>query len=619
MAVKVGSVVVDLQARNRDFVSGFRESAGAVATLKSQVLSLQGLLIGGAGLAGITAAAKATVDWAVSLGELNVRLGFSVEFLSQMKFVAEASGVRFNELATSMQRFTRRLAEARAGTGTLLPALETLGLDAEKLSQLNADEAFLAWADALSKIEHPGQRAALAMAGMDVEGVKVVQMLAGGTDAMARLREEADDLGLTITANTSAAATELAFELQRMTARAEGLVTALVSGMLPAVVDLVKGFNDFGSAAAGARAVGEAFGNMLNGVRIAANSVILAVTDTVQNILSLNRAAGLLLALDFEGAAAERESFARNQRQRTLDFLEETERLLGTFPAFERFIPAERFRTDTGPEPQHGPPEPDRRRTSRARNDALREANRLLAENARLTLSARSASEVLADTYADLRQRLEAGGISQRTFNVLVEQAREAYQRQVESMADQAPRFSEIIDKQLDDAKKGMRALAEQQAQTQRILTGTLQRGLQGLLDGTTTIKQAFSAMIADITSQLARLAAQEAFGQLFGGTGRTGGSPFTSFFGSLFSLLPGFQGGGTFRVGGSGGPDSQLVAFRATPGEAVAVGAPAQTAAGSVVIEQHLHFSGPPDALAAQQLAAQTALAVDSAARRNL
>jgi hypothetical protein len=33
------------------------------------------------------------------------------------------------------------------------------------------------------------------------------------------------------------------------------------------------------------------------------------------------------------------------------------------------------------------------------------------------------------------------------------------------------------------------------------------------------------------------------------------------------------FQQGGSFTVGGSGGPDSQLVAFRATPGEPVTVG----------------------------------------------
>jgi len=40
---------------------------------------------------------------------------------------------------------------------------------------------------------------------------------------------------------------------------------------------------------------------------------------------------------------------------------------------------------------------------------------------------------------------------------------------------------------------------------------------------------------------------------------------------------LQGFQSGGQFRVGGSGGPDSQLVAFRATPNETVSVRTPGQ------------------------------------------
>jgi hypothetical protein len=42
-----------------------------------------------------------------------------------------------------------------------------------------------------------------------------------------------------------------------------------------------------------------------------------------------------------------------------------------------------------------------------------------------------------------------------------------------------------------------------------------------------------------------------------------------------------GFQGGGSFMVGGSGGPDSQLVAFRATPNERVDVLTPDQQMGG--------------------------------------
>jgi len=50
------------------------------------------------------------------------------------------------------------------------------------------------------------------------------------------------------------------------------------------------------------------------------------------------------------------------------------------------------------------------------------------------------------------------------------------------------------------------------------------------------------------------------------------GGGFFGSVFKGLLGGLVGFQHGGSFTVGGSGGTDSQLVAFRASPGEMVDV-----------------------------------------------
>lgn len=52
------------------------------------------------------------------------------------------------------------------------------------------------------------------------------------------------------------------------------------------------------------------------------------------------------------------------------------------------------------------------------------------------------------------------------------------------------------------------------------------------------------------------------------GGSGLFGGGILQGLFGSLL----GFQHGGSFAVGGAGGVDSQVVAFRATPGEMIDV-----------------------------------------------
>jgi hypothetical protein len=71
------------------------------------------------------------------------------------------------------------------------------------------------------------------------------------------------------------------------------------------------------------------------------------------------------------------------------------------------------------------------------------------------------------------------------------------------------------------------------------------------------------------------------------GGSGAIGG-----IFGGIGKLM-GFANGGDFTVGGSGGTDSKVVAFRATPGERVSIRTPAQAdgGAGGITINQQFTF----------------------------
>lgn len=87
------------------------------------------------------------------------------------------------------------------------------------------------------------------------------------------------------------------------------------------------------------------------------------------------------------------------------------------------------------------------------------------------------------------------------------------------------------------------------------------------------------------VTEPLGNAVADSIKGSSFGGSG--------GLFGGLKSLF-GFASGGSFTVGGAGGTDSQIVAFKATPGEEVTVRTPAQQAGrgGGVTIQQHIYPS---------------------------
>ena len=101
---------------------------------------------------------------------------------------------------------------------------------------------------------------------------------------------------------------------------------------------------------------------------------------------------------------------------------------------------------------------------------------------------------------------------------------------------------------------------------------------MTGVLNG--DIKGVLMGLLNDFLSGMLRSLGENLFKS-------SGGDPFGGIMSSLFGgfKLPGFKTGGSFRVGGSGGLDSQTVAFRATPGEMVDIKKPGQMDGGAMAL----------------------------------
>lgn len=175
------------------------------------------------------------IDWGDQLQKTNLRIGASTEALSQYNYVAKLSGVEFGQLTTAWQRQTRRIAEAAAGTGVASKALDRLGLSAKDLNQLAPEEQFERIATAMQNVESSSERVALAQKLWDSEGVKLVQIVNQGTDAIAAMRAEADALGLTISLDTANAMATYNDEVDRLKFAAQGLSQTLAAELVPSM------------------------------------------------------------------------------------------------------------------------------------------------------------------------------------------------------------------------------------------------------------------------------------------------------------------------------------------------------------------------------------------------
>lgn len=87
--------------------------------------------------------------------------------------------------------------------------------------------------------------------------------------------------------------------------------------------------------------------------------------------------------------------------------------------------------------------------------------------------------------------------------------------------------------------------------------------------------RDTMSSLLKDVAREILRLSLITPMMDSIKGGIRSALGGGSGGLGSLLSFLPGFATGGSFQVGGAGGIDSQLVAFRASPNERVSITRP--------------------------------------------
>ena len=236
----------DTEKAARHFNSFDKKASRALNSVKRQASGLGSALTSLTGITGtlsvvgLGALAKSSIDSADKIGKLSDRIGASTEALSQYQHVAELSGVRFETLTMGWQRMTRRVAEAAQGTGEARGALEELNLSAQDLSRLRPEQQFEAIANAISGVGSQSDKVRLAMKLFDSEGVSLLQTMTGGAAGIKAMRQEADDLGLTLTHAATRSAANANDALTRLNSSSKALGLTLAEQLGPTLADVAN-------------------------------------------------------------------------------------------------------------------------------------------------------------------------------------------------------------------------------------------------------------------------------------------------------------------------------------------------------------------------------------------
>jgi hypothetical protein len=224
MVATVGSISIDLSTNVAKFASGFKSAATTVdresgrmaksiarvdraSKAAGSVLSgfVGGIAAGGA-LAAISSlsgaigkASKALEDFE-EIGNRAKTVGLRNDTFQAISFGALQADVSQEKLNSSLEIFAKNIGLAEKGGGALFTSLKRLNPELlQTLLTTNDQELRLRKvAEAFAQTSDATERAALATAVFGKGGIDMVRVLEGGSQAIAKLKREAKDLGVIV-------------------------------------------------------------------------------------------------------------------------------------------------------------------------------------------------------------------------------------------------------------------------------------------------------------------------------------------------------------------------------------------------------------------------------------
>jgi hypothetical protein len=224
MVATVGSIAIDLSTNVAKFASGFKSAATTVdresgrmaksiarvdraGKAAGSVLSgfVGGIAAGGAlaaigSLSGAIGKASKALEDFEEIGNRAKTVGLRNDTFQAISFGALQADVSQEKLNSSLEIFAKNIGLAEKGGGALFSSLKRLNpellqtlitTDDQELRLRKVAEAFAQATDAT-------ERAALATAVFGKGGIDMVRVLEGGSQAIAKLKREAKDLGVIV-------------------------------------------------------------------------------------------------------------------------------------------------------------------------------------------------------------------------------------------------------------------------------------------------------------------------------------------------------------------------------------------------------------------------------------
>ena len=226
---------------DKDAQKKLKGIAGSMQNMSDTFKKAGKAMIGvGAALSGSMVAV--TAKWAKAgdeVAKMSKRTGWAVESLSELRHVAEISGTELAAFEKGTRKLSMAILDAAEGGATYEEALNRIGLSGEKLMGIPIEEQFWTVANALAGVEDDTIKAATAMELFGRIGTGLFPMLEEGQEGIAKLRQEAHDLGIVFDEEAAKKAEEFQDAMARLKSSMAGVGAEIASVLAPEISKFV--------------------------------------------------------------------------------------------------------------------------------------------------------------------------------------------------------------------------------------------------------------------------------------------------------------------------------------------------------------------------------------------
>lgn len=246
----VASLLVSIGADISGLQQGGREGAKAMQDLgkhardlgnKMAALGAAAVAAGAAIVAGLTKAGLDSIDVQAKLAR---SISGTIDGLRALQLATSEAGVSNEDLAANMQKFNARLGEAQRGTGKAKEALDTLGLSAASLAQMDVDQRMATVADRINELGLSSSQTADLLKNMGIKSGEMVDIMRNGGDVIRAAREDVQAFGLSLSAIDAAKVEAANDAMGRIGLVMESVQNHLAIAFAPILQELADRFNN---------------------------------------------------------------------------------------------------------------------------------------------------------------------------------------------------------------------------------------------------------------------------------------------------------------------------------------------------------------------------------------